>query len=45
MANGLVTNVELAERIRLSPSQCLRQVRALDRGRVIRGYHADTPPR
>ena len=37
-------NVELAERISLSPSACLRRVRALEQAGVIRGYHADIDP-
>jgi DNA-binding Lrp family transcriptional regulator len=41
-ADARLTNVELAERIRLSPSPCLRRVRALERAGVIRGYHAET---
>ena len=43
-ADGRLTNVELAERVRLSPSPCLRRVRALERDGVIRGYHADVDP-
>lgn len=43
-ADGRLTNVELAERVRLSPSPCLRRVRALEHGGVIRGYHADIDP-
>ena len=43
-ADGRLPNVELAERVRLSPSQCLRRVRALERAGVIRGYHADIDP-
>ena len=42
--DGRLANVELAERIRLSPSSCLRRVRALEREGVIRGYHADIDP-
>jgi Lrp/AsnC family transcriptional regulator, leucine-responsive regulatory protein len=42
--DGRLTNVELAERIRLSPSPCLRRVRALEAAGVIRGYHADVDP-
>jgi DNA-binding Lrp family transcriptional regulator len=42
--DGRLTNVELAERVRLSPSACLRRVRALERGGVIRGYRADVDP-
>jgi Lrp/AsnC family leucine-responsive transcriptional regulator len=43
-ADGRLSNVELAERVRLSPSPCLRRVRALERAGVIRGYHADIDP-
>jgi Lrp/AsnC family leucine-responsive transcriptional regulator len=43
-ADGRLTNVELAERVRLSPSPCLRRVRGLERAGVIRGYHADIDP-
>jgi DNA-binding Lrp family transcriptional regulator len=39
--DGRLSNVELAERVRLSPSPCLRRVRQLERDGVIRGYHAD----
>jgi DNA-binding Lrp family transcriptional regulator len=39
-----LSNVELAERVNLSPSPCLRRVRALERAGVIRGYHADIDP-
>jgi Lrp/AsnC family transcriptional regulator, leucine-responsive regulatory protein len=42
--DGRLTNVELAERVRLSPSQCLRRVRALERAGVIRGYRAELDP-
>jgi Lrp/AsnC family transcriptional regulator, leucine-responsive regulatory protein len=42
--DGRLTNVELAERVRLSASPCLRRVRALERAGVIRGYHADIDP-
>jgi Lrp/AsnC family transcriptional regulator, leucine-responsive regulatory protein len=42
--DGRLTNVELAERVRLSPSPCLRRVRALERDGVIRGYHAEIDP-
>jgi Lrp/AsnC family leucine-responsive transcriptional regulator len=42
--DGRLPNVELAERVRLSPSPCLRRVRALEQAGVIRGYHADIDP-
>lgn len=38
--NGRLTNVELADKVGLSPSPCLRRVKALEAGGVIRGYHA-----
>jgi Lrp/AsnC family transcriptional regulator, leucine-responsive regulatory protein len=44
VADGRLSNVELAERVRLSPSACLRRTRALERSGVIRGYHADIDP-
>jgi DNA-binding Lrp family transcriptional regulator len=39
-ANGRITNLELAERVALSPSACLRRVQELERKGVIRGYRA-----
>ena len=42
--HGRLSNVELAERVRLSPSPCLRRVRQLERDGAIRGYHADIDP-
>jgi Lrp/AsnC family transcriptional regulator, leucine-responsive regulatory protein len=38
MRNGRMTNAELAERVHLSPSACLRRVRALEESGVIDGY-------
>jgi Lrp/AsnC family leucine-responsive transcriptional regulator len=35
------TNVEIAERVNLSPSPCLRRIRNLEKAGVIRGYRAD----
>jgi Lrp/AsnC family leucine-responsive transcriptional regulator len=37
---GRITNAELAERLHLSPSPCLRRLRALERDGVIAGYRA-----
>ena len=37
-ANGRMTNAELAERVHLSPSACLRRVRQLEEEGVIDGY-------
>ena len=39
-----LANVELADRVNLSPSSCLRRVRALERAGIIRGYRADIDP-
>jgi Lrp/AsnC family transcriptional regulator, leucine-responsive regulatory protein len=38
--DGRVTNAELAERVRLSASPCLRRVRRLEDDGVITGYRA-----
>ncbi len=38
--HGRLTNLELAERVGLSPSPCLRRVRALEESGIVRGYHA-----
>ena len=43
-ADGRLTNAELAERVRLSPSACLRRVRTLEAAGVIAGYHAVVDP-
>lgn len=40
-AEGRITNVELARRTGLTAPPCLRRLRALEDGGVIRGYHAD----
>jgi DNA-binding Lrp family transcriptional regulator len=38
--DGRITNLELAERVGLSPSACLRRVQALEAAGVIKGYRA-----
>jgi DNA-binding Lrp family transcriptional regulator len=38
--DGRVSNLELAERVGLSPSACLRRVQELERRGIIRGYRA-----
>lgn len=40
-----ISNVELADRVGLSPAPCLRRVRALERAGVIRKYVALLDPR
>ncbi|QJR12390.1 Leucine-responsive regulatory protein [Usitatibacter rugosus] len=42
--DGRLTNLELAERVSLSPSACLRRVRALEEAGVIRRYAAIVDP-
>lgn len=42
--DGRVTNTELADRIGLSPSACLRRVRSLEEGGVISHYVALVDP-
>lgn len=39
--NGRLSNQDLADQVALSPSACLRRVRALEDHRLIRGYHAE----
>ena len=39
-SNARLSNVELADKAGLSPSPCLRRVRALEEAGVIRGYAA-----
>lgn len=36
--NGRMTNLDLSEEVNLSPSPCLRRLRNLERGGVIKGY-------
>jgi Lrp/AsnC family leucine-responsive transcriptional regulator len=38
--DGRVSNAELADRVGLSPSACLRRVQELERSEVIQGYRA-----
>lgn len=39
--DGRLSNVELAERVKLSPSACLRRVQRLESDGVIAGYRAE----
>jgi DNA-binding Lrp family transcriptional regulator len=43
--NGRLPNIELADRVGLSPSPCLRRVRNLEASGVITGYHAAIDPK
>jgi Lrp/AsnC family transcriptional regulator, leucine-responsive regulatory protein len=40
VSDGRLANTELADRVGLSPSPCLRRVRNLERAGIITGYHA-----
>lgn len=44
-ADGRMSNQELAEQIGLSPSPCLRRVKALEEAGLIIGYHAQLEPK
>ena len=39
--DGRIANVDLADAIALSPSACLRRVRALEASGIIEGYRAE----
>ncbi|HLU27211.1 MAG TPA: Lrp/AsnC family transcriptional regulator [Glycomyces sp.] len=43
-ADGRISNVELADRVRLTPAPCLRRVQRLEADGVIRGYRAVIDP-
>jgi Lrp/AsnC family transcriptional regulator, leucine-responsive regulatory protein len=43
--DGRISNQDLAERIGLSPSPCLRRVRALEEGGFLTGYRALVDPK
>lgn len=45
MRDGRQTNAELAERVSLSPSACLRRVKAMEDGGIIAGYVMILDPR
>lgn len=38
--DGRISNIQLAEKINLSPSACLRRVQELERSGIIKGYKA-----
>jgi len=40
-ADGRMTNVELAARVKITAPPCLRRVRVLENSGYIRGYHAE----
>lgn len=42
--DGRIANIDLAERVGLSPSACLRRVQELEREGVIKGYRAVLDP-
>lgn len=42
--DGRLSNVDLAARVGLSPTPCLRRVRNLEEAGIIQGYRADLDP-
>ena len=44
-SNARLTNQELADRVALSPSPCLRRVRALEKQGIIRGLSRQCRPK
>jgi len=44
-AEGRISNQDLADRIGLSPSPCLRRVRALEEAGILTGYRAMVDPK
>jgi len=42
--NGRLSNLDLADRVGLSPSACLRRVQELEKSGVIKGYRAILDP-
>jgi len=42
--DGRIANVDLADAVGLSPSSCLRRVKALEASGIISGYHAEVSP-
>ena len=44
VSDGRISNIELAERVGLSPSACLRRVQELEKSGVISGYRAVLNP-
>ena len=42
--DGRMTNLDLADRVGLSPTPCLKRVKKLEDNGVIKGYRADVDP-
>lgn len=43
-SEGRITNADLAERVNLSPSACLRRFQRLESDKIISGYAAEVDP-
>ena len=43
--DGRMTNQELAEKVSLSPSPCLRRLRGLEKSGIIKGYNVEVDAR
>jgi Lrp/AsnC family transcriptional regulator of ectoine degradation len=41
LKNGRITKVNLGDEVGLSPTPCYERMKRLEKGKVIRGYHAD----
>ncbi|MEM6413151.1 MAG: Lrp/AsnC family transcriptional regulator [Pseudomonadota bacterium] len=39
--NARITNADLADKVGLSPTPCLRRLRRLEKDNIIKGYHAE----
>ena len=39
--NARITNAELADKVGLSPTPCLRRLRRLENDGIIKGYHTE----
>ena len=42
--NSRISNIELAEKIALSPTPCARRVRQLEEAGIIKGHHTELDP-
>ena len=44
LADARASQIELAEKVGLSPTACARRIRQLEESGIIRGYRADLEP-
>ena len=43
--NGEISNVQLAQKVKISPPSCLRRVKSLEKRKIILGYNALVNPK